>query len=193
MDEEFRAEKTGRRVNCHICRSSLAVGSLRSHLSTQHDVYQCFVVNDSQKGPLPSPRRLTASSFPTEGKLRCPVPSCPQGREGHGCVTPFNLRWHFSYRHQRHNVVIRGECFSRCHLCRMQVSYNVLGTPKHENSKTCQRMATKRRQHLVAAKGARALELTFTAYGDSELRRMEQFKYLGRVLSFDRNDTPTIR
>ena len=54
-------------------------------------------------------------------------------------------------------------------------------------------MAAQRRQHLVAAKGARALERTFTAYGDSELRRVEQFKYLGRLLSFDDNDTPVIR
>ena len=37
MDDVYRAEKTGRRVECHICQSSLAVGSLRSHLSTQHD------------------------------------------------------------------------------------------------------------------------------------------------------------
>ena len=47
MDDTFRAEKTGRRVECHICQRSLAVGSLRSHLSTQYDDYQCFVVKDS--------------------------------------------------------------------------------------------------------------------------------------------------
>ena len=53
-------------------------------------------------------------------------------------------------------------------------------------------MAAQRHQHFVAAEGARALGRTFTAYGDSELRRVEQFKYLGRVLSFDDNDTPAI-
>ena len=50
-----------------------------------------------------------------------------------------------------------------------------------------------RRQHLVAAEGARALTRTFTAYGESELRRVEQFKYLGRVLSYDNSNTPAIR
>ena len=79
MDDTFRAERTGRTVECHICHSSLAVGSLWSHLSTQHGVYQCFVVKDSQGTPLPPPRRLTASFFPAEGKFRCPVPSFPQG------------------------------------------------------------------------------------------------------------------
>ena len=39
MNEEFRAMKTGRRVSCTICNASLAVGSLRFHLITQHDVH----------------------------------------------------------------------------------------------------------------------------------------------------------
>ena len=62
-----------------------------------------------------------------------------------------------------------------------------------ETSKTCRWMAAQRRQHLVAAEGARALERTFTAYVESELRWVEQFKYLGRVLSHDDCDTPAIR
>ena len=33
---------------------------------------------------------------------------------------------------------------------------------------------------------------TFTAYG-KELRRVDRFKYLGRVLSYDDSDTPAIR
>ena len=193
MDDVYRAEKTGRRVECHICQSSLAVGSLRSHLSTQHDEYQCFVVKDSQEGPLLPPRRLTAAFFHEEGKFRCPVPACPQGHEGRGCKTPFNLRWHFAYRHPRDKVVIRGECLPRCPCCGMQVAREVLGTTKHEESKTCKQMAARRRQHTVAAEGARALTRTFTAYGESVLRRVERFKYLGRVLSYDDSDTPAIR
>ena len=45
----------------------------------------------------------------------------------------------------------------------------------------------------MAAKGARAIQRTFTAYGEAELRRVERFKYLGRVLSYDDSDTPAIR
>ena len=167
MGDVFRAEKTGRRVECHICRSSLAVGSLRSHLSTQHDEYQCFVVKDSQEGPLLPPRRLTAAFFHEEGKFRRSVPACPQGHEGRGCKTPFNLRWHFAYHHPRDKVVIRGECLPRCPYCGMQVAREVLGTTKHEQSKTCRQMAARRHQHTVAAEGARALTRTFTAYGES--------------------------
>ena len=79
MDDIFRAEKTGRRVECHICQSSLAVGSLRSHLSTQHDEYQCFVVKVSQEGPLLPPRRLTA--------FFSPGPRGPGGTRGRGSET----------------------------------------------------------------------------------------------------------
>ena len=53
MDQEYRAMKTGRRVSCTIYNASRKVGSLRSHLVTQHDVHQCFVVKDSEAAPLP--------------------------------------------------------------------------------------------------------------------------------------------
>ena len=75
----------------------------------------------------------------------------------------------------------------------MQVGRKALGTAKHEQSKTCRQMAAQRRQHLVTAEGARVMQRTLTAYGDSELRKVDRFKYLGRVLSHDDCDTPAIR
>ena len=73
----------------------------------------------------------------------------------------------------------------------MQVGRAVLGTAKREESRTCQEMAARRCQHLVAAEGARAMQHTFTAYGE-ELRREDRFKYLGRMLLYDDSDTPII-
>ena len=75
----------------------------------------------------------------------------------------------------------------------MQVGQAVLGTAKHKESKTCREMAARRRQHRVAAEGACAMQRTFTAYGEAELRRVDRFKYLGRVLLYDDCDTPAIR
>ena len=73
----------------------------------------------------------------------------------------------------------------------MQVGRSVWGSAKHEASKTCGEMADRRRRHRVAAEGARAMQHTFTAYGE-ELRREDRFKYLGRMLLYDDSDTPII-
>ena len=112
--------KTGRRVSCTIYNASLAVGSLRSHLLTQHDVRQCFVVKDSEAAPLPPPWRYIADYYPADRKFRCPVPECPQGDKGYGCTTSFNLRCHFAFRHRgRHSPLTstcsRGWRKAKCH------------------------------------------------------------------------------
>ena len=66
------------------------------------------------------------------------------------------------------------------------------GTPVHLPSKLCKDLAERRQQHAVAATGVQALGQTFTAY-DAELSRVEQFKYLGRMLVMDKNDLPAMR
>jgi hypothetical protein len=81
----------------------------------------------------------------------------------------------------------------RCRRCGMQVAWSAIGTPAHEGSKTCRCMAAQRAQHQTAAAGMRAAGLRFTAYGTDELRNVDRFKYLGRVLSYDENDVPAMR
>ena len=100
------------------------------------------------------------------------------------------MRWHFSYRHRGHKVAVAGECYRKCRLCGMQVS--MAGTSVHEASATCKRATAARRQYTVAAASRAALGCTFTAYGEV-LKSVRQFKYLGRIVSYDNNDTPAIR
>ena len=107
-------------------------------------------------------------------------------------MTSYNLQWHFAYRHPQYEVVVGGECFPQCAACGMQVAPTVLRTHRHESTKTCHQMAVMRAQHLVAADGACVVERAFTAYG-TELRRVEQFNYLGRTLVMDDCDSPVIR
>ena len=45
---------------------------------------------------------------------------------------------------------------------------------------------------VLAAASVAALQHTFTAYED-RLHRVEQFKYLGRVMSMDDNDMPAMQ
>ena len=51
MSDCHQEERKGRRVACHVCQEEMAVGSLKSHLATQHDVYQCFVAPGAERGP----------------------------------------------------------------------------------------------------------------------------------------------
>lgn len=75
-----------------MCQEEMVVGSLTSHLVTQHDFYQCFVAPGADQEGSGNETTWTASFFPAEGNYRCPVPNCPQGQEGAGCKTSFNLR-----------------------------------------------------------------------------------------------------
>ena len=83
MRDLFREERRGRKVSCQECGQQMAVGSLRSHLETQHDVYTSFALPAGATPPV-APRRLAATYGVGEGKYRCPVPGCPQGQEGRG-------------------------------------------------------------------------------------------------------------
>ena len=53
-------------------------------------------------------------------------------------------------------------------------------------------MASTCPQRAVATQGKAALRQTFTAYGEP-LKRVQQYKYLGRIVSYDDNDTPSVR
>ena len=43
MSDFHREERKRCRIACHVCQEEMAVGSLKSHLATQHEVYRCFV------------------------------------------------------------------------------------------------------------------------------------------------------
>jgi len=100
------------------------------------------------------------------------------------------VRWHFQYPYCDDRVAVAGECFRKCRLCGMQVS--TAGTPAHENSLTCRRATAARRQHAVAAASKVALRQSFTTYGET-LQTVRRFKYLGRIVLYDDNDTPAVR
>jgi hypothetical protein len=81
-EEAFHAQQYGpvnptakrHRVECEICGASLAAGSLRSHLETQHDTYRSFVLNQE----LTVEREAVAYQTIADatGTYFCPVPAC---------------------------------------------------------------------------------------------------------------------
>ena len=74
----------------------------------------------------------------------------------------------------------------------MQVGPIARGLAQHRNSALCCRRVEQREQHAAAKAGAQALEQCFTAYRE-ELRTVEQFQYLGRILPFGDNNAPAVR
>merc|ERR1712086_95888 len=176
----------GRTVKCDLCDMEMAAGSLRSHLETQHDTYRHFVLGggeEESEGRTYEARRELAT-----GRWPCPVPECPGGGRD-----PYDLRRHFRSRHPRDLVSVRGETFPRCEACGMQVSAEVLGSKQHEATRTCQTFSAMRVQHGHALAGAKAMRRRFMAYGTEELRQVEGFKYLGRIVSHVDNDVPAMR
>ena len=62
----------------------------------------------------------------------------------------------------------------------------------HRSTKNCREGTERKTQHKAAVDAARALEQSFSAYGE-ELERVDVFKYLGRLLAYDDNDVQAVR
>ena len=62
----------------------------------------------------------------------------------------------------------------------------------HEQSFQCKGMYAARVKHAAAANSVEANNCIFSAYRE-ELENVEVFKYLGRMVSADNNDTHAIR
>ena len=61
-------------VECNLCSASLAVGSLQSHLETQHNTYWSFVLN--QEFTVEHEPRVYRANADATGTYFCPVLAC---------------------------------------------------------------------------------------------------------------------
>jgi hypothetical protein len=182
-----RKEKTStmkrQRIDCEVCGASLAAESLQSHLETQHDIFWSFVLNRDIVVAQP-PEVYCATELPATGLYFCLVAQCG-GRLG----TRFNLRCHFLMRHPQDLVCfpIEGsQPLPKCKRCGLQTPVVDLNGG-HHRTELCQWGWEKKRQHVAAVRSQEALERSFTAYGE-ELERVEVFKYLGRLITYNDAD-----
>ena len=99
------------------------------------------------------------------------------------------MRLHFARRHVYDRVYIPKEgLYPRCRKCGVQTNPLASG---HERSQNCRNEMARRLQHEAARDSAIAQTQEFYAYGE-ELQRVEVFKYLGRLLSYDDDDAQAI-
>ncbi len=125
-----------------------------------------------------------ATESPATGIYSCPVPQC-----GSHSSTRFNLRQHFLMQHPQDLVCIPIEGslpLPQCAHCGLQTPVKDLGR-RHHHTEMCQRGWERKCQHEATARSQQALKHTFRANGE-ELGRVEVFKYLGWLISFDDAD-----
>jgi hypothetical protein len=123
------------------------------------------------------------------GKYICPVPCC-----GGEASTKWNFRCHFLDHHPQDLVYLPSKGtvpLPRCKRCGMQMERGAL-LGRHQRTQLCQEGWDKKVQHEAAETARVALTQLFMAYGD-ELERVEVFKYLGRLLAYNDNDTQAMR
>jgi hypothetical protein len=79
----------------------------------------------------------------------------------------------------------------QCNRCGLQILYAAMNGQHHETA-LCKDGVARKAQHAAAERAHLALRQMFTAYG-KELERVEVFKYLGRLLAYDNNDTQAVK
>ena len=100
------------------------------------------------------------------------------------------MRRHFGFLHPLDLVELPGEgSYPKCKRCGVQVDPAAMG---HQSLKTCKNMHAAKLQRKAVSDSAKALEAKFFAYG-VELERVEVFKYLGRLIAHDDEDTQAVR
>lgn len=79
----------------------------------------------------------------------------------------------------------------KCARCGLQITYAAMNGNHYETA-MCRDGVARKEQHAAAERAHLSLRRTFTAY-DEDLERVEVFKYLGRLLAYDDNDSQAVR
>jgi hypothetical protein len=105
-----------------------------------------------------------------------------------------NLWHHIVMRHSAHLVIMPKESslpLPQCYLCGMQTSAKALSS-WHMQTELCRDLCAQKEKHVAARDPQLALDTLSTAYGE-ELEQALVFKYLGRLLGCNNNDTQAMR
>ena len=123
---ETYSQRKGKRTVCPLpsCGKALALGSLQSHLCTQHRIDACGSIITEPIALAPPSYKL---SFKHQSgysrRVPCPVEDCR-----YTATTGANLRRHFFNRHYTHRLHIEedGSVPSYCRACGISVSLHSL-------------------------------------------------------------------
>ena len=178
-DREWRKLQT----TCNICGKELANGSLQRHMTLLHQ--SSSSIHDNKYTCRETQNNGSYSIQFRQGRRnQCPVPNCPGGGKD-----KFGMYRHFCLLHPEANIVIEEDgILPKCLLCGMRVKGAM---SKHQQSFTCKRGASRRANEIKQDRQFEAGKVKFYVGGE-EIEQVRHFKYLGRILSEDDDDTKCI-
>ena len=170
-------EKRKEEVECSICRKRMKGGSIKRHMLQQHGK-ETERYKDRRRGT----RERVEVEVVNGRRNACPIPGCTGNS-----MDKFGMYRHFCYRHPEASVSVNGDATERCEMCGMFTT----NMAKHQNTQTCKKGRTRRRNEDLQDKQAEGDKVEFKVYGET-LERVKEFKYLGRILREDDDDTACI-
>ena len=192
------------KVTCVMCGASVNRSSLKIHQSRAI----CRNARASYEPPTPvrlqaiqedrvTPRGEPGSytvSIPKNGTedIECPVPGCAYrlSTSRTGKMKWGQFRHHFRSRHIEDSIRIEEEGqLPQCSSCGFFGS--TVNSERHLQSKDCQFYTGKRHRHFRNQRQTEALAVKLTVSGE-EIERVCTFRYLGRILSDDDDDSHAI-
>ena len=174
-------ERRKERVQCTICGKEMCRGSLQRHMEKQHNLKpERYLYSEKET-------QTTSSSFKVKiirGKRnKCPIPGCPGESKD-----KFGMYRHFCLKHVETNLIIDGDgqC-ERCNKCGMFA----INMAKHQKTVTCEKVQGRRKNEDLQNKQAAAETVGFKVYG-KDLEQVKDFRYLGRTINNNDDDTDCI-
>jgi hypothetical protein len=169
-------------VKCDICGASLVAGSLQSHLKTQHDTYQVFVLNQELT--------VECESWVYWGRCHWHIFLPCAGLCGCHVLQSYSL---ITLSLMPPPVLPKEGSLPlpQCNRCGLQIFYKTMNGGHYETA-LCKDGVARKVQHAAAERVHLALKNMFTAYGEG-LERVEVFKYLERLLAYDDNNSQAVR
>ena len=174
-------------IPCPDCGKLMARGSLPLHRRRQHGREPPIDWNHENLVSTAGQRYTV--SFPNHlASCPCPVEGCP-----HSSRTRAGLRTHFNHRHWHDMIHILEEhpaIYPQCPRCGLHVPHTQLNN-RHYNTDLCRKGMRRRANREAERTAFEASGVTFMLNNEL-LEKVDVFRYLGRLLSYNNSDWPTL-
>jgi hypothetical protein len=186
-------ERQLEKIACPGCHKQVQ----RQYLSKHQQTKSCR--KNQMNQPTPNTQEtcviIEPQTQPTQYSLHMPtnrITSCPAlGNCPFKTASRWEMRRHFQQRHNRDFITILEEGpLPKCAKCGIQL--RDVG-PKHQASKACQQVEEKMEGRAKYETNKSAQEkIKFLVFGQ-EIETVEQFRYLGRIVTCNDDDRPAMR